>query len=195
MDRKKILLPVLLMCFATMAFAQQKDSVKVRLNHYSFSVGAGWTHFINNLENGDQNLKNNFVGFTGKFFWEPEYLVSLGLETGYFRLFNISTEIKPDTTVEINRTIVPLLLLARMRVVDNLHLTAGVGLAFITNKSSGMGQKIVTKTTSLANFEFAATYLYPLGKYWRVGGEAKIYQFGNLSDWMYSIQAVAAIRL
>ena len=195
MDRKKILLPVLLMCFATMAFAQQKDSVKVRLNHYSFSVGAGWTHFINNLENGDQNLKNNFVGFTGKFFWEPEYLVSLGLETGYFRLFNISTEIKPDTTVEINRTVVPLLLLVRMRVVDNLHLTAGVGLAFITNKSSGVGQEIVTKTSSLANFELAATYLYPLGKHWRVGGEAKIYRFGNLDDWMYSIQAVAAIRL
>ena len=187
MDRKKILLPVLLMCFATMAFAQQKDSVKVRLNHYSFSVGAGWTHFINNLENGDQNLKNNFVGFTGKFFWEPEYLVSLGLETGYFRLFNISTEIKPDTTVEINRTVVPLLLLVRMRVVDNLHLTAGVGLAFITNKSSGVGQEIVTKTSSLANFELAATYLYPLGKHWRVGGEAKIYRFGNPDGWVDSL--------
>ncbi len=195
MNRKKILLPVLLICFATMAFGQQNDSVKVRLNHYSFSFGTGWTHYINNLENGDQNLKNNFVGFTGKFFWEPEYLVSLGLETGYFKLFNISSEIKPDTTVEISRTVVPLLLLVRMRLVDNLHLTAGVGLAFITNKSSGAGQEIATKTTSLANFELAATYLYPLGKYWRVGGEAKVYHFGNLNDWMYSLQAMVAIRL
>jgi hypothetical protein len=195
MDRKRILLPVLLVCFTFVAFAQQKDSVKVRLNHYSFSLGAGWTHYINNLENGDQNLKNNFVGFTGKFFWEPEYRLSLGLETGYFKLFKVSNEIKPDTTVEISRTVVPMLLLVRMRVVDNLHISAGVGLAFITNKSSGVGQEIVTKTTSLANFELAATYLYPLGNYWRVGGEAKIYRFGNLDDWMYSLQGVVAFRL
>jgi hypothetical protein len=88
-----------------------------------------------------------------------------------------------------------MLLLVRMRIIDNFYIGAGTGLAFITNKAAGAGAETVTKTTSLSNFELSGTYLYPLGKHFRVGGEFKGFHFGNLNDWMYSVQVLCAVRL
>ena len=169
--------------------------MKVRLNHYTLTIGAGWTHYINNLENGVQEIQQNFAGVSFKFCWEPEYRLSLGLESGYYKLFKVTDRINSDTSVQIDRTVIPLLLLVRMRIVDNFYLGAGVGLALITNKAAGANQKIVTKTTSLSNYEVSGSYIVPLSKHWRVGGELKMFNFGNLDDWMYSIQALCAVRL
>jgi hypothetical protein len=188
-------LTLVLVFFTLVVFSQQKDSVKVHLNHYSFTIGTGWTHYIDNLDYGDKDLKKDFIGVSFKFFWEPEYRLSLGLESGYYRLFKNSYQINADTSIEVSRTVVPLLLLVRMRVIDNFYLGAGMGIAIITNKASGISKEIVTKTNSLSNFELSGSYIYPLSKHWRVGGEFKAFHFGSLNDWMYSVQALCAFRL
>jgi hypothetical protein len=189
---------IVLIFFTLVAFSQQKvkkDSAGLHKNHYSFTFGTGWTHFYNNLENGDQDIQKDFMGYSGKFFWEPEYRLSLGLETGYYMLFRVKNQLNNDTSVQISRTVVPLLLLVRMRIVDNFYLGAGMGIAILTTKASGPEQKIVTKANSLSNFEVSASYVYPLSKHWNVGGEFKVFSFAKLNDWMYSIQATCAFRL
>jgi hypothetical protein len=195
MVRIKAIFTLVLIFFTMVVFSQQKDNVKVRLNHYTFTVGAGWTHYVNNLEYGDDNMKNNFAGASFKFFWEPEYRLSLGLETGYYKLFKITNQVNQDTTVEIDRSLVPFLLLVRMRIIDNVYLGAGMGMSFITNKASGAGKEIKTTMNSLANFELTGSYIYPLSKHWLVGGELKVFYSGTLEDWIYSVQAVCAFRL
>jgi hypothetical protein len=196
MTRKAIITGILLVFCSIALFSQQKDSVKkVRLNHYSLTIGTGWTHYYNNLEYGDQKIKQDFAGLSFKFYWEPEYRLSLGLETGYYKMFRVTNQIGTDTTVEVDRTVVPLLLLVRMRVIDNVYLSAGMGLGFIYNKASGPNNEITTKTTSLSNYKFTGSYIYPLSDRWRVGGEVMLFNFGTYDDWMYSIQAVCAVRL
>jgi len=195
MCRVKTGIILVLIFFTTVLYSQQKDSVKVHLNHYTLTIGAGWTHYINNLENGDQDIMKNSAGVSFKFFWEPEYRLSLGLESGYYRLFKIKSQINADTSVQIDRNVIPFLLLVRMRIVDNFYLGAGMGIALITNKASGRNQEIVTKTTSLSNFELSGSYIYPLSKHWLIGGEIKGFHFGNLNDWMYCIQVLCAVRL
>ena len=195
MGRKKIIFALMLTCFTLAVFSQQKDSVKVRLNHYTLSIGAGWTHYINNLENWDNNIQQDFAGVSFKFFWEPEFRLSLGLETGYYKLFRVSGQLPDNTSVEVERNAIPLLLLVRMRIVDNVYLGAGMGIAILNNKSSGADMTIKTKTTSLSNFELSGAYIYPLNKHLLVGGEAKLFHFGSLSDWMYSLQATFAVKL
>ena len=195
MGKKTIFTAAFMVLFSPALFSQQKDTVRVKLNHYSFNIGTGWIHYINNLEYGDKDIQKDFAGISLKFFWEPEYLISLGLETGYYKLFKVELPTGTDTSSQIDRSVVPLLLLVRMRIVDNVYLGAGMGIAIITNKTSGAGQEIVTKTNSLANFELSAGYIYPLSKHWRVGGEFKAFHFGSLNDWMYSVQALCAFRL
>jgi hypothetical protein len=195
MNKKHILASLILLCLALAAFPQKTDSVKVRLNHYSFNIGAGWTHYIDNLDNGNKDLKQDFAGLSLKFFWEPEYRLSLGLETGYYKLFKSTNQANPDTVVTVDRNVIPLLLLVRMRIIDNFYLTAGTGLAIIKNKAAGLGQEITTSTNSLSSFQLSASYLYPLGKHFRVGGEFKAFHFANQNDWMYSLQLLCAFRL
>ena len=195
MGRLKTALTLVLIFFTLVVFPQQKDSVKVCLNHYTLTVGAGWTHYINNLEYGDQNIRQNFAGISFKFFWEPEHRLSLGLESGYYKLFKISSQVTADTTVKYDRNIIPLLVLVRMRIIDHVYLGAGMGISVISNKTSGPGHEVVTKTNSLANFELSGAYIYPLSRHWLVGGELKAFHFGSLNDWMYSVQATFAVKL
>ncbi|MCX6303767.1 MAG: hypothetical protein NT040_02255 [Bacteroidetes bacterium] len=195
MGRIKTVLTLVLIFFTLVVFSQQKDSVKVRLNHYTLTIGPGWTHYIDNMDYGVQKIRKDFAGVSFRFLWEPEHRLSLGLETGYYKLFRVTNQLNADTSVHIDRVVVPMLLFVRMRIVDHVYLGAGLGLAIITNKAAGAGQEIATKTTSFANFEFSGAYVYPLSKHWNVGGEFKMFHFGALDDWMYSIQATCAVRL
>lgn len=193
MKTTKILLSLILLLAAHAAFTQQAEPAKTKLNHYSLTLGVGWTHYINNMETADQKVAQDFIGISGKFYWEPEYRISLGLGTGYYKLFRVTDQVG-DTTVKIDRNVIPLMLLVRMRIIDNFYLSAGMGISFITGKATGNGKEIVTSTKSLSNFELAGSYIYPLGKVFRVGGEASVYHFANLNDWMYSVKALVAVR-
>lgn len=195
MARKALLIALVLLFTASFSWAQKKDSLhKAKLNHYSLTLGVGWSHFINNLENFDGNMHNNFVGFTGKFYWEPEHRLSLGLETGYYRLFQVTNQISSDVSVKGSRVVVPLLLLVRMRIVDNFYLGTGMGLAVVTNKVFGAGSTVKTKSWSMSNVELSASYIYPLMKHLQVGGELKGYRFNKMNDWMYTLQALCVVR-
>ena len=195
MSRIKTGFTVVMLFFTLTLFSQPKDSLKIHLNHYSFNLGVGWNHYFNNLEYGDQQIQKNFAGITLKFFWEPEYLLSMGMETGFYKLFKVTNTTANGATIIVNRTVIPFLLIGRMRIVNNFYLGTGMGLAIIYNKASGENEKIITQTTSLSNYEISGSYIFPLGKYWHVGGEVKVFNFGNLNDWMSSVQAICSIRL
>ena len=185
---------MVLALFALAGYSQHADSIKVHLNHYTLTLGTGWTHYINNLEYGNQHIRQDFAGVSLKFFWEPEYRLSLGLESGYYHLFQVKDQLTPDLDVRVDRTIVPLLLLVRMRIIDNVYIAGGMGLASLTNRASGGTQTITTHVWSYSNYELSASYIYPLGKHWRLGGEAKMFEFGSLDDWMYSLQIFCGLR-
>ena len=179
---------------SVVVYSQKNDSVKARINHYTFTIGTGWTHYINNLEMAGQNLQKDFAGVSLKFFWEPEHRLSLGLETGYYKLFMAKGQLTDNTTGQVDRSVIPILFLIRMRIIENVHLGVGTGLALITNKTVGGQQKVITKTLSLSNFEISGAYIYPLSKHWLLGGEVKLFHFGNTEDNIYSIQATCSLR-
>jgi opacity protein-like surface antigen len=195
MGRKTTFIALVLVFLSLAAFPQQKDSVTARLNHYSLTFGTGWTHYIDNLEYGVDKIRKDFAGVSLKFFWEPEHRLSLGLETGYYRMFRVTSQYNADTAIQVDRDVVPLLLLVRMRIVDHVYLGAGMGLAMIFSKASGAGQEVNTKVWSLSNYQFSGSYIYPLTSHWQVGGELKMFNFGKLDDWIYSVQALCAFRL
>ena len=52
--------------------------------------GAGYSYYLTDMEYNDLN-KNGFAG-TLRFMWNPEHLLSVGLETGYYYLYSIRVE-------------------------------------------------------------------------------------------------------
>jgi len=183
-----------LVFLSAMVFSQKNDSVKIHLNHYTLTIGTGWTHYINNLEMGGQNLQKDFAGVSLKLFWEPEHRLSLGLESGYYKLFRAKGQLTDNTPGQVDRSVIPLLFLIRMRIIENIHVGIGTGIALITNKIAGGGQKVITETRSLSNFELSGAYIYQLNRHLLCGGEVKLFHFGNTEDTMYSIQATCAVR-
>jgi len=198
MVKKYLLIILLLLFMGPPVFSQTNDSLrakrKLKLNHYSLTIGLGWTHYINSLEIGKENATINSAGVSFKFFWEPEHRLSLGLESGFYRLYKVKSKTYTDIAGQATMSAVPLLLIVRMRIVDHFHLSAGAGLALMFNKVTGIGDKISSTILSLSNYQFSGSYIYPLKKHWLIGGEFKVLNFGKSNDWMYSVQALCAIR-
>ncbi len=195
MAKRAIFILVLIVLLSYGAFSQKADSIKVRRNHYSLTVGVGWAHYINTLEIGKDNATINSAGVSLKFFWEPEHRLSLGLESGFYRLYSVKSKSYTDVTGQATMSAMPFLLVVRMRIVDQFYLSAGAGLALMFNKVTGIDNKVNSNILSLSNYQFSGSYLYPLTKHWQVGGEFKVLNFGKASDWMYTIQALCAFRL
>lgn len=195
MTRKQILIILLTIILVHSANAAEKDSTKVNLNHYSLAIGLGWAHYINTLEIGKEQATTNSAGVSMKFFWEPEHRLSLGLETGFYRLYSVKSKTYTDDNGKASMSVVPLLLTIRMRIVDHFYLSAGAGLGIMFNKITGFDKKLTNQVLSMANFQASASYLYPLSKHWNVGGEIKVLTYGKTDDWMYTVQAVCAVKL
>ena len=195
MVKKLLIIGWLILFMAPAMFSQKDDSLSVKRNHYSLAIGLGWTHYLNTLEIGGENATINSAGLSMRFFWEPEHRLSLGLETGFYRLYKVKSKTYTDLKGEATMSAVPLLLTVRMRVVDHFYLSAGAGLAAMFNKVTGIDKQINSTIWSFSNYQFSASYIYPLSKHWQIGGEFKFLNFGKTADWMYSLQALCAWRL
>lgn len=193
MCRKYALFTLFALLASTVVFASQKDSTRTKNNYYSLSVGIGWVHYVNNLDVGHDAAKNNFIGTSFKFFWEPKFRLSLGLESGYYKLYKVSKEL-PAGTAEAEMSVVPLLLIVRMRIIDNLYLSAGGGMSLMMNKVNVINDQISSTILSLSNYQASASYLYPLSRLWHVGGEFKVLYYGKADDLSYTLQGLVAIK-
>lgn len=194
-NTRYIILFVLLLAFSTAVVAQeQKEEKKKHLDTYTLAVGGGWNYYLNSMQVGKDYIQPNAGIVSFRFFWEPGELVSLGLETGYFRLFKAEKQMSADLTSTASTDVVPLTLLLRMRVIDHFYVSAGMGLAITMNKVY-LGEEIDNTALSYSNFKFAASYLRPISKRFFVGGEWQFYNVGLTADWATSVQAVVGVKL
>ena len=194
MTRKFIIVILMAVLAAPSLFAAKKDSTSVSLNHYTLTLGLGWTHYINSLEIGKELATINSPGLSLKFFWEPEHRLSLGFETGFYRIYKMKKQVSSDVWGQASMSVVPLLLNIRMRIIDHFYLSAGTGFAIMINKVSGIDGTMTNNVLSLSNYQFSGSYIYPLKKNLLVGGEFKFMDIGKTADWMYTLQAVCAVK-
>lgn len=195
MAKRQLFIFVIFLFLSCTGFSQHADSVKARKNYYSLTAGVGWAHYINSLEIGKDNATINSIGISVKFFWEPEHRLSLGLESGFYRLYKVKLKSIAEASGQATMSAIPLLLVVRMRIVDHFYLSVGGGMAMMFNKVTGIDNKVTSNILSMSNYQCSGSYLYPLSKHWQVGGEFKVLNFGKASDWMYSLQALCAVRL
>jgi len=178
------------------ASCQTNDSIPKTRSHFTLAAGAGWSHYFANMDLVPaKQVQKDFIGTSFRFMWEPEYRLSLGLETGFYRIFRVDSTIASEYNMKSRMNVVPLFLVIRMRIVDNFYLSVAPGLALQYTKITGIGPDITSHQLSLANFEVTASYLYPLSKLFLVGGEARYMYFGKTDDAMLSINAVFAVKL
>jgi hypothetical protein len=193
--KKLILLCLIGLTVPFMALPQGNDSIPKSKSHYTLAFGAGWSHYFANMDLVPaRSVDKDFIGMSFRFMWEPEYRLSLGLETGFYRVFKVDSVLSDKYTMRSRMNVIPLLLVVRMRIVDNFYLSVAPGIALETSKITGIGDEVTSSQWSFSNVEACASYLYPLAKHWIVGGEARYLYIGKTDDHMLSVNAVIAVK-
>jgi hypothetical protein len=163
--------------------------------NFSVGAGAGWFRYINTLDQGAKLAEVNQVGYTFRFHWEPEHRLSMGIESGYYTIYSMDRG--PYTTGpggSAKLTTIPLLLSFRVRVLPNLFLSGGPGMAIMYSNVTVQNSTANSSFLSMANLHVSAMYRVKISDRFDIGGEVKFLNFGKTEDYGYSIQVVGAYR-
>jgi len=181
-----ILLFISFTCFA---------QVNVKPYSLTAEAGAGYSYFLTDLNYDELNQG----GFSSSFriMWHPEHLLSLGIETGYWKLYSIEQNINlPEygsTTTEVSMVSVPVMGVFSMKVfpetLPNLELKFSTGILLLTNTINAYG---IDQSSSLISIGFAsaASYLVPLNDIMALGGELKYHYISKIQDADLSLQLI-----
>lgn len=178
--------------FYSSNYAQLKDSTF----HVSTYLGVGYARFISDLDTEGFN-KSGFAG-TIRLMWEPDHLLSLGLESGYLQLYKLSNKqvsvLGNDFEVSTELTAIPIFTVFSMKIIKNFKLSIGSGLLILGSSVDALGNPVSSSQTSTGAFG-AASYLYPLSKMFFLGGELKYYYINKIENGDLTLQLMLRVNL
>lgn len=189
---KRILFVVLLLSIIVSA-QEEADSNEYKI---SSEVGGGYSRFFSSISM--DNFNKNGYTTSLRFLWQPEHLLAVGVESGYYHLYSyrkggVESEFgKSD--VKISMVSLPVLLMFRMRIHENVHLYAGSGILVLYNQGEMFGDKFNSSEISIAD-HVGASYSWMVSSQLRVGAEFKYTYIFKLEDAYVSMQLFAAYNL
>ena len=181
----KILIAVIVI--SSVALPQLNDTT------YSLSteIGVGYSRYFTTIDYDDLN-QNGFSG-TVRVMWNPEHLLSLGLESGYQYLYSLdvsdySTEFG-NTNVKASMYTVPIFIVFAMKVLPNIKLSAGSGVYLLFNSGELFGDELSSNQISIGA-HIGASYTYPINNTMAIGGELLYSYFSKLQDQSFAVQVL-----
>jgi hypothetical protein len=185
---------ILFLCFLSYISMAQKrwntrDSVARGM---SITVGTGISHYINTLQDDPNRsgLRQNFSCSSVRFMWEPEHRLSLGIETGYYKVYEVQlSDSKQVNTASL--AVIPILFRVQMRVFNRFYASAATGISFHHSLVNALGNQSDSETMGFSNLQFSAGYIYPITKQFGLGLEAKFLSENKTEDMILSFEAVA----
>jgi len=172
------LLIVLTACLSQ-SYSQSDDS-EFAVTAY---INAGYSRFITELDYNDLN-KNGFSG-TIRLMWEPEHMLSIGIESGYLQLYDISTQLTYQDTITFSGSselsAVPIITVFSMELFENFKLSFGSGIFLLTSKVDALGNPVNSNQVSTGVLG-SASYYHPLSRTISLGGEIKYYLINKIED-------------
>lgn len=171
--------------FACTSFAQHSDTT------YSLTAefGAGYSRYFTTMDYSELN-KNGFSG-TVRVMWNPEHLLSIGLETGYQYLYSIDisnydTEFG-NTDFSASMYTIPIFAMFSMKVTPNIKLNAGTGVYLLFNSGNIFGDNLESNQLSIGAHA-GVSYLYPINNSVSLGGELLYSYFSKIQDQTFALQ-------
>jgi hypothetical protein len=188
-DNKKISILLFLACFTLNCIAQSSDTTKHRSNYsLQLYVGGGVSNYFASLSPqipGVENKKLVHPAATFRVMWQPDHLLSLGLESGYVTWY--SYESNHDTVAaKIVLSSVPVLVTFSMPIAKRFRVFGGFGSYFMN--SSLTDKRTMHSNTASLGWSVAAAYVQPLQKNLALAFEGKWYKAHETQDDLVSVQ-------
>lgn len=158
----------------------------------SITVGTGISHYINTLQDDPNRtaLRQNFSCSSFRLMWEPEHRLSLGIETGYYKVYEVQLSDSKQVNTA-NLSVIPILFRVQMRVFKRFYAAVATGVSFHHSLVNALGNQSDSQTMGFSNLQFSAGYIYPITKQFGLGLEAKFLSENKTEDMVLSFEAVA----
>jgi hypothetical protein len=170
---------VLLCLAATLAHAQEGTTEK--RHRYSVYLGVGPNYYFNNLVALKKEVNEFNYSFVARYMWEPEHLLSIGFETGYYRLYNIKLNGANHTS--IRNSAIPFQLVVGTRFLKNYYFNFAIGRSLLINDiTTDADGDYDASVLSLADFSTTVGYKKRLNDRFSLSSELKWYYASKASD-------------
>lgn len=164
------LLVICLVCLSITITAQEVEK-PYQLNAF---LGIGYNRFISGLE--EKGLNKNGFNATVRVMWSPEYLLRVGLESGYIKLFSVNVNSMDTnygkTSLKTNMSAVPIFIIWSMDLGKKVDINIGTGGFILYSTVDSFGNK-VTNTEFSNGYIISLTYLTFLSQNVDIGLELK----------------------
>ena len=158
----------------------------------SIVVASGISHYINTLkiDPSRTSIKQNFSCSSMRVMWEPEHRLSLGIEAGYYKVYEVQlSENNKINTASLSIT--PILFCVQMRVFKRFYVSAATGVSIHHADVNILGNQSSSQAWAFSNLKFSAGYVYPITKAFGLGLQAQFLSENKTDDMIASVQAVA----
>ncbi len=174
MNLKTLIGTIGICCCAYGLMAQNASNTQPKKHKFALYGGVGPNYYFNNLAIGKSFVNSFNYSFAGKLMWEPEHLLSLGIESGYYRLYTLNAS--GQSAAHIANSAVPIQLVISMKFLQSFHFDFSMGQSRLTNKvSSDAYGNFTTKAWSFADFSGTVGYRYPIKSRISIGADAKYF--------------------
>jgi len=177
---------------ACTASAQRLDSVGVKKSHFVFYLGAGQAHYLGNIVIFESHLDPWNYAICTRIMWEPEQMISLGIESGYAQLYTASFTGIMDRHTLITKSIIPIQFVASIKFLRECYANLSMGQASVRTHVQTSGNGTTNSSTwSLADFGIATGWRHYLSKRFLFGVEAKSFYSTKSNDGTIMLMAMA----
>jgi hypothetical protein len=181
----------ILFALTLIAQAQEGQPAEQKNRRYAVYLSAGPGYFFNNVQTG-KNLVSEFNYQAGlKFLWEPEYFLSIGFETGYYKLYSAKGK-----DVSIENSAVPVHFVMSMNIIKAYYFDLSVGPSFLSNKvHSDTYGDFDGSFVSLADFSGTFSYKFKWKGRFRLGMGARFFYSSHTNDKTLSLLFIGGYKL
>jgi hypothetical protein len=186
---KRICFGFLICLVCLQGFSQSAKPPKEKKHRFSFYTGIGPSYFFNNLVSSKNEVNPWGYSIIGRIMWEPPFNLSLGVETGYLRLYTVNYS--QPVSAHVSNSLIPIQLVVSMKFLKNYYGNFAMGQSVLLNKAEAQGYgNFDASNFSLGDFSATLGYKHKYPNRVSIGAEAKFYLSTGYNNATVSILAM-----
>jgi len=178
---QKMIICLLVVCSTGSIMAQQGKPTAAKKRRFAVYAGIGPNYYFNNLVIG-KNLVNSLnYSIAGRIMWEPEHLLSVGIESGYYRLYTLNGN--GAAQAHFANSAIPIQIVLSMKFLKAFYFNFSLGQTKLINKVTRQNTAdFNTSAWSLADFAGTLGYRYTWKSRISLAAETKFFYSTGFID-------------
>jgi hypothetical protein len=125
--------------------------------------------------------------------WEPEHFLSLGIETGYYRLYSLNVS-QPENA-SISNNAIPIQIVVSMKFLQSFYGNFSLGQSILLNKvSTATHGNFDAQSFSPGDFTATLGYKFKTAGRFSLGAETKFFYASRANDCSLAVVLVGGYK-